>query len=177
MYTKQLQNNFTQDTFHLMLPDRDALREVSSSNQERLHTFITNTAENNYLKPLLSNWLVWCLLILTLDLQRKMQNTQRWPFCSFSPCFVINCIWFMVRVSIHTVLIHALDGLMQQKYLLCSAALPSHPILPCQLNSNVVETATFSGQGAVPGNESWCVPAPHSSTLPSLDLCQKVVCT
>ena len=65
MYTKQLQNNFTQeDTFHLMLPDRDALREVSASNQERLHTFITNTAENNYLKPLLSNWLVWCLLWL-----------------------------------------------------------------------------------------------------------------
>lgn len=52
----------------------------------------------------------------------------------------------MVRVPIHTVSIHALDGLMQQKYLLCSAALPSHPILPCQLNSNVVETATFSSR-------------------------------
>lgn len=74
----------------------------------------------------------------------------------------------MVRVPIHAVPIHALDGLMQQKYLLCSAALPSHPILPCQLNSNV-EMATFSGQGAVPGNESWFFPAPHSSTLPSPD--------
>ena len=59
MYTKQLQNNFTQeDTFHLMLPDKDALREVSASNQERLHTSITNIAENNYLKLLLSNLLV-----------------------------------------------------------------------------------------------------------------------
>ena len=33
-----------------MLPDKDALRGVSASNQERLHTFITNTTENNYLK-------------------------------------------------------------------------------------------------------------------------------
>ena len=31
-----------------MLPDKDALRGVSASNQERLHTFITNTTENNY---------------------------------------------------------------------------------------------------------------------------------
>ena len=82
----------------------------------------------------------------------------------------------MVRVPIHAVPIHALDGLMQQKYLLCSAALPSHPILPCQFNSNV-EMATFSGQSAVPGNESWFFPAPHSSTLPSPDPSQKVVCT
>lgn len=72
-----------------------AISEVSASNQEMFHTFITNTEKNNYLKSLLSNLRAWCLLIKRdLGFAQKMCNTQRWPFAvsvhALWPAYVVH---------------------------------------------------------------------------------------